>query len=156
MPLIFLENYVTFGRSDHCSTTWRHSCIETFNLMLSIYFRYYLIFVFIGKAPKKATSKFTAKNYNVHVQGKDAYVAAYLQKLPQDGIFIIGDSTTTEKKDASKRKRRSTTSFANSPLEPSREYSWFQRGCVSGVCILLSLKHLVHRPFTIPRALALI
>eukprot|EP00795_Rhopilema_esculentum_P014549 gene14549-5618_t len=93
--------------------------------------KYYMIFVFIGKAPKIDTSKFTAKNYNVHVHGKDAYVAAYLQKLPQDGIFIIGDGTTTEKKDPSKRKRRSTTSFTNSPLEPSREYSWFQRGCIS-------------------------
>ena len=94
--------------------------------------RYHLIFVFVGKRPPKNTSEFVSKSFGGAKSGIEPYVAARLDKIPKDGLFTIGTGTTTSVE--SKRKRRSVSGkYINQPLEPSKDYSWFQRACVEKV-----------------------
>ena len=115
-------------------------------LYISCNFRYYLVIVFVGRKPPNKTSYYTKEeSYELVDIGKEPYVAARLTKFPKDGFFTIGDGTETSLEN--KRKRRSNTKkYVNQPLNPSHDYAWFQRTCVSkvshcyvsfeGICIL--------------------
>ena len=90
--------------------------------------------VFVGKIPPNKTSDFTSvKSYEKAKIGIEPYVAARLLKIPENGRFTIGAGE--ESNVESKRKRRNIQEkYKNQPLVPSKDYSWFQRGCVEKVC----------------------
>ena len=104
----------------------------TFISKLFSVIRYYLVFVFAGKKPPNKPSEFASKSVGDARRGIEPYVAARLLEFPKDGLFTIGTGEETSVE--SKRKRRSVSGkYTNQPLEPSKDYSWFQRGCVAKV-----------------------